>query len=158
MINLSKATTRRKKRIGRGYGSGKGGHTSGRGQKGQKSRKSLGVLFEGVKVKKSLIKRLPLRRGKGKFHSKKKPLIIKTDYLNIIPSGTLVNLETLIKYNIVNKGEAEEFGVKILGNARVAKKLTISIPISRSAAKDVEKAGGKVLLVNSKLNAQKSKN
>ena len=39
------------KRLGRGYGSGKGGHTSGRGQKGQKSRTNIHILFEGLKVK-----------------------------------------------------------------------------------------------------------
>lgn len=52
-------------------GSGKGSHTSGRGQKGQKSRGTIGVLFEGMKVRKSFLKRLPLMRGKGKFHAKK---------------------------------------------------------------------------------------
>jgi len=52
-------------------GSGKGSHTSGRGQKGQKSRgNKIGVLFEGMKMKKSYLKRLPLMRGKGKFHAK----------------------------------------------------------------------------------------
>ena len=52
---LEKTVTKRKKRVGRGYGSGKGGHTSGRGQKGQKSRSHIGILFEGMKVKKSLV-------------------------------------------------------------------------------------------------------
>ena len=70
-MNLPKIITRSKKRPGRGYGSGRGGHTSGRGQKGQKSRGKIGVLFEGVKMKKSFLKRLPLARGKGKFHAKK---------------------------------------------------------------------------------------
>lgn len=62
-----------KKRLGRGYGSGKGGHTSGRGQKGQKSRTNIHILFEGLKVKKSTIKKFPLLRGKGKFLAKPKP-------------------------------------------------------------------------------------
>jgi len=64
-----------KKRLGRGYGSGKGGHTSGRGQKGQKSRTKIHFLFEGVKVKKSTLKKLPLLRGKGKFLAKKRPKV-----------------------------------------------------------------------------------
>jgi len=145
MMNLPKVTTRRKKRLGRGYGSGKGGHTSGRGQKGQKSRKNLGILFEGVKVKKSLIKRLPLKRGKGRFHSKGKPLIIKTDYLNVLPAGTLVNLEALVKHKIVNKKDAEKYGVKILGDGKIGKKFIIAVRISKSAAKGVERAGGKVV-------------
>ncbi len=69
-FKLPKIVARGKKRVGRGRGSGKGGHTVGRGQKGQKARGKVGVLFEGMKMKKSLIKRLPLQRGKGKFHTK----------------------------------------------------------------------------------------
>lgn len=71
MIRLPKVVQKSKKRVGRGMGSGKGSHTSGRGQKGQKSRGTIGVLFEGMKMRKSLLKRLPLMRGKGKFHPKK---------------------------------------------------------------------------------------
>lgn len=67
---LPKVVAKSKKRVGRGMGSGKGSHTSGRGQKGQKSRGTIGVLFEGMKVRKSFLKRLPLLRGKGKSHPK----------------------------------------------------------------------------------------
>lgn len=71
MTQLPKIVAKSKKRVGRGMGSGKGSHTSGRGQKGQKSRGTIGVLFEGMKMRKSFLKRLPLVRGKGKFHAKK---------------------------------------------------------------------------------------
>lgn len=71
IMKLPKVVEKRKKRVGRGMGSGKGSHTSGRGQKGQKTRRKIGVIFEGVKMKKSLLKRLPKMRGKGKFHPKK---------------------------------------------------------------------------------------
>lgn len=71
MIRLPKVVAKSKKRVGRGMGSGKGSHTSGRGQKGQKSRGTIGVLFEGMKMRKSMLKRLPLLRGKGKFKAKK---------------------------------------------------------------------------------------
>ncbi len=71
MTNLPKVVAKSKKRVGRGMGSGKGSHTSSRGQKGQKSRGHIGVLFEGMKMRKSFLKRLPLIRGKGKFHAKK---------------------------------------------------------------------------------------
>jgi large subunit ribosomal protein L15 len=70
MINLPKIVSKSKKRVGRGMGSGKGSHTVGRGQKGQKSMKDLHILFEGMKTKKSFLKRLPLLRGKGKFKSR----------------------------------------------------------------------------------------
>ncbi len=144
MIQLPKIVKPGKKRIGRGYGSGKGGHTVGRGQKGQKARGKIGIIFEGVKVKKSLIKRLPLRRGKGKFKAKDKPIIVNLEVLNLLPSGSKVDLETLINSGIVDK-EAKEFGVKILGNGEIKKKLLIYLPISKSAAKKIEKAGGKVV-------------
>lgn len=71
MIKLPKIVGRKLKRLGRGMGSGKGSHTSSRGQKGQKSNKDLHILFEGLKVKKSLLKRLPKLRGKGKFLPKR---------------------------------------------------------------------------------------
>src|SRR5689334_433299 len=113
MAKLLKVVTRRRKILGRGIGSGKGGHTSSRGQKGQKSRTKVGILFEGLKMKKSLIKRLPLRRGKGKFVAGKKPLVIKTDYLNLLPAGSVVTVDLLIKEKIVDES-AREYGVKIL--------------------------------------------
>jgi len=141
---LPKIVKNRKKRIGRGIGSGKGGHTSGRGQKGQKSRSKISVLFQGVKVKKSLIKRLPLRRGKGKFSSSAKPLVVNLSILNIFENGQEVNLESLIKKGIVAGQDAKSFGVKILGDGELTKKLKISLPISKSAIKKVEKAGGEI--------------
>lgn len=141
---LPKIVEKRKKRVGRGIGSGKGGHTSGRGQKGQKTRDNIPILFEGVKVRKSLIKRLPLRRGKDKFKSKDKPIIIKLSLLNLYGSGEEVSYESLVKKNIVEAEDARRFGVKILGDGDLDKKLTVKVPISKSAAKKVEKAGGKL--------------
>ncbi|OGM11591.1 hypothetical protein A2Z22_02225 [Candidatus Woesebacteria bacterium RBG_16_34_12] len=142
---LTKIVLKKKKRRGRGYGSGRGGHTVGRGAKGQKARGNIGVIFEGIKVKKSLIKRLPLGRGKGKFKAKEKPIIIKLSYLNLLTSGSRVNIDTLVKNTIVKENDAQKYGVKILGDGELKKKLIIEIPISKSAAKKVEKAGGKIV-------------
>lgn len=144
----SKIIIRRSKRVGRGYGSGKGGHTTGRGQKGQKARRKIGVIFEGYKVKKSIIKRLPLRRGRGKFSPHSKPIIIKTSLLNLLPQDSTVDIQFLVKMGIVNKRDADLFGVKILGDGSVEKKLKIAVPISHSAAKLIEKAGGEMLNLN----------
>lgn len=143
--DLAKVVKRSKKRLGRGYGSGKGGHTSGRGQKGQKSRGRIGILFEGVKVKKSLLKKLPFQRGKGKHLAGKKPLIINLSVIDMLPSGKTVDVDMLVKNKIVDKSDAEKYGVKILGDGKLTKKFTISLPISKSAAKKVEKAGGKII-------------
>lgn len=153
---LPKIKEKSKKRPGRGYGSGRGGHTSGRGQKGQKARRKINVLFEGVKVKKSLIKKLPFQRGKGKNKAGKKPMIVNLEYLNILPTGSKVDIDLLIKQKIVQKEDAEKFGVKILGDGELKKKLIINLPISKSAAKKVEKAGGSVEL--KKTSELKSKN
>jgi large subunit ribosomal protein L15 len=141
---MIKVKTKSKKRVGRGYGSGKGGHTVGRGQKGQKTRGKTGILFEGVKVKKSLLRRLPMRRGKDKFSAHPKPIIIKTDYLNMLKDGSKVNFDMLIKAGIV-KLEDKAVGVKILGGGELKKKLEVSLPTSKSAREIIEKAGGKIV-------------
>lgn len=67
---LPRVVARGRKRVGRGFGSGKGGHTVGRGQKGQKSRERVSISFFGTKMKKSLLKRLPMQRGKGRLKSR----------------------------------------------------------------------------------------
>ncbi len=152
---LPKIVQRSKKRTGRGYGSGKGGHTVGKGQKGQKTRGRISVIFEGVKVRKSLIKRLPFKRGKGKFGPSGKPVIVKLASLEILPKGAKVDTETLIKNGIVNKEDIDRVGVKVLGNSEITKALTILVPISRSAARRVETAGGKVEVSNKKLGNNK---
>jgi large subunit ribosomal protein L15 len=144
MIDLPKVVKRRNKRVGRGHGSGKGAHTSGRGQKGQKSRRKVHVLFEGYKVKKSLLRRLPLQRGKGKFKASTKPVVVSLEVLNLLPVGTTVNVDSLVKAHIVKESDAKEYGVKILGGGKLTKKLIIALPISKSAASQVTEVGGKI--------------
>jgi len=144
MTNLPKIVKKSDKRVGRGIGSGKGGHTVGRGQKGQKSRRKIGVIFEGVKIKKSLLIRLPVRRGKEKLKPSSKPLIVNLKYLEILPSGTLVNIENLVKYKVVDSRDAKRFGLKILGDGKLTKKLEIALPISKSAMEKVKKVGGSI--------------
>lgn len=145
---LPKIVKKGNKRVGRGYGSGKGGHTAGRGMKGQKSRSSIGILFEGLKMKKSFIKRLPFQRGKGKFKAKTKPLIVNIEELNDLRSGSRVDIKTLIDSDIVKRSEAKKSGVKILGKGKLTKKLTVELPVSVSAFEKIKKAGGKVVEKN----------
>jgi len=133
-----------KKRVGRGYGSGRGGHTSGRGTKGQKARASVGVLFEGVKIRKSLLHRLPFVRGKDRFRPKPKPLVINLDVLNIFKDGTKVDIETLSKAGVFRLSDAKKYGVKILGGGKLERKLIVCLPVSGSAKEKIEKSGGKV--------------
>lgn len=143
---LPKITHRKKKRLGRGLGSGKGGHTVGRGTYGQKAREKIPLTFEGTKMKKSLLKRLPMRRGKEKFKSlKSDPLIINVKLLNLFQKGEKVNLKSLIEKRVVDAKEAKEFGVKILGDGKIGVALEVGLPCSGGAAKKIQKAGGKVL-------------
>jgi large subunit ribosomal protein L15 len=144
---LPKTTTKPKKRVGRGYGSGKGGHTVGRGAKGQKARSKVKLGFEGAKTKKSLLKRLPLLRGKGKLKSREpKPVIVNLKYLNVLPKDTKVTLESLDKHGVISQVEGKRFGVKILGEGKIEKALTVNLPVSQGAKKKIEKAGGKVVV------------
>lgn len=145
MINkLTKIVAKRKKRLGHGMGSGKGGHTSGRGMKGQKARGVIYPLFEGTKTKKSLLQRLPLQRGKGKLKPRKrKPFLLDLESLNKLPQKSIVDLPTLVKSGIVDKSLAK-YGVKILSYGELKNALTIRLPVSFSAREKIQKAGGVV--------------
>ncbi len=138
-LELPKIVRRPKKRIGRGHGSGKV-KTSGRGTKGQKARGHMPMGFEGGQL--SLIKRLPLLRGKGKNASNRPNMYeIQTTELNALPKGTRVTLETLRKNGIITKDVRR---VKIIGSAAITVPLTVEVPCSTGATKTIEKAGGSV--------------
>jgi len=145
LSQLPKTTTKAKKRLGRGYGSGKGGHTVGRGQKGQKSRTQIPLLFTGTKNKKSLIQRTPVLRGKNKMKPlRPKPLIVQLSELNRFKKGTEITLETLINAKLVNSKEVRKRGVKILADSDIQHPLKVMIPVSKAARQKIEKAGGSV--------------
>jgi large subunit ribosomal protein L15 len=142
MNNLPKITSKRTRRLGQGHGTGRG-KTAGRGQKGQNARSKRALSFEGGAL--PLIKRLPFRRGKGRnFSLNNKPLIVNLKALNILPSKTVVDIDSLIKHNIVVEEDAKRFGVKILGDGELKGAFTIKLPISKQARRKVEKLGGKV--------------
>lgn len=140
--SLVKITRSKKKRLGQGHGSGRG-KTSGRGTKGQKARGKIPLSFEGGAV--SLIKRLPFRRGKGRNKAfKRKPVIINVKALNLLPKGSRVDTETLIKHHIVDPKDARFYGIKILGEGELLVPLTIALPLSKGAKDKIIKAGGKI--------------
>lgn len=139
--SLPKIVSRPKKRVGRGHGSGKV-KTSGRGTKGQKARENIGLKFAGSSLQASWLKRLPLVRGKGKNRSHQpKSFIVNLKYLNSLKPQTEVTLESLKKNKIIENGIAK---VKILGDGEITIPLIIKLPISKSAAKKIEKAEGKI--------------
>lgn len=142
LSNLEKLTTKKKKRVGLGHGSGRG-KTSGRGTKGLKARGNVPLDFEGGNL--PLIKRLPFLRGKGRNKSLQvKPFVINVSALNVFPKNSVVDLETLAKHNLVNLSEAKQVGVKILGDGELGVALTVKVSTSKGAAEKIKKAGGLV--------------
>lgn len=140
---LPKTKKQGKKRAGRGYGSGRGGHTAGRGAKGQKARSKVKIWFEGGQL--ALIRRLPKTRGKGRFKPlKDSPVIINLSDISHLAKGSEITQEKLIKEGIINKKEAEEYSVKMLGGGEVKKAFIVKVKTSKSAKAKIEKAGGKV--------------
>lgn len=139
---LPKITKRKKKRLGLGHGSGRV-KTSGRGTKGQKARNKVPLYFEGGAL--SLIKRLPFQRGKARNKVfKRKPIGINVKYLNLLEKNTSVDIKALVSKNIVKDEDARLYGVKILGDGELKVALTVLLPVTKGAAKKIEKAGGKV--------------
>lgn len=140
--NLTKINKKGKKRLGQGHGSGRV-KTAGRGTKGQKARNKVSLSFEGGAL--SLIKRLPFRRGKDRNHSyKNTPVIVNIKALELLKAGTVVDIKALVSAKIVKEEDANEYGVKILGDGKLTKSYTVKLPISKRAAEKVKKAGGSV--------------
>lgn len=141
-MQLVQITQKKKRRLGQGHGSGRV-KTSGRGTKGQKARGKIPLYFEGGALR--LIKRLPFRRGKGRNKVfKKQFMVVNVSALNLLPEGTTVTIEELIKHKIVAAKDAHEYGVKVLGDGDLKVSLIVNLPVSQSAAQKIEKAGGRV--------------
>lgn len=141
LSSLAKIVKKRHKRLGQGHGSGRG-KTAGRGTKGQNAKGSRPLSFEGGAL--TLIKRLPFMRGKGKNKSfKNQPIVINVKFLNLLKKGTIVDIKSLIENKIVNS-DARKYGVKILGDGKLAVSLIVKLPVSKGAAKKIEQAGGTV--------------
>lgn len=127
------------KRLGRGIGSGKG-KTSGKGHKGQWARSGGGVRpgFEGGQM--PITRRLP-KRGFNNFF-KKIYATVNVDALNVFEDGTVVTAELLYENRII--GKIEEYGLKVLGEGTLTKKITVQAnKFSASAKEKIEQAGGK---------------
>ena len=130
------------KRKGLGIGTGNG-KTAGRGHKGQKARSGGGVRigFEGGQM--PLARRLP-KRGFNNIFAK--PLeAINVASLNKFEDGATVNVCDLLEKGILSKCE---YGVKVLGNGSLTKKLTVrATAFSASAKEKIEAAGGKAEVI-----------
>ena len=128
-------------RVGRGLGSGLG-KTSGRGQKGQKSRSGGGVRrgFEGGQT--PLYRRLPKRGFNNKFAK---------DYVEVTltmlnkATTEVVDKDSLIKDGIIAKAKD---GIVVIATGKLDKKLTVkAVRFTKSAKEKIEALGGKAEVI-----------
>lgn len=138
-LSQRKGTKNPKKRLGRGYGSGKGGHTASRGQKGQKSRSgSSGHLRRGMR---RLVLATPKLRGfKSPIAKAQVVSLAQIDALYI--AKEVVSPNTLIKKGLIADAKMP---VKILASGEISKAVTVKkCAVSKTATQKIEAVGGKV--------------
>ena len=132
----------KRKRVGRGPGSGLG-KTSGRGEKGQKSRSgySRRLGFEGGQM--PLVRRVPKRGFTNIF--RKEYAVINLERLDTL-EGAKFSPESLIEAGVIKNLRS---GLKVLGEGEIKRAIEISAHrVSKSAREKIEAAGGKVELLD----------
>ncbi len=144
LSNLPKVIETAKKRLGRGPGSGKGMHTVGRGQKGQKTRGVIPLWFEGGQL--PLVRRTPFIKGKHRFQViKLQPITVNFDRLEKFEENSVIDALFLATALKTSEKEAKR-GFKVIATGKLSKALQIAVPASAGAIVAIEKAGGKYLL------------
>lgn len=138
-LSPAAGSTKERKRIGRGAGSGQG-KTAGKGHKGQKARAGRGMRpgFEGGQM--PLQRRLP-KRGFNNIFRKEIAIVNVAAIDAAFDNGAVVTIDALVEKGLVKK---ELDGVKVLGHGEVSKSLTVQAnAFSESAKQKLEAAGGK---------------
>lgn len=141
-LRPAKGATRKRKRIGRGEGSG-WGVTAGRGNKGYRSRagSKRRAWFEGGQM--------PLQRRLPKFGFKR-PEKIAFQVVNVGDLKRLENLETITKDDLLKSQliRKKNIPVKLLGDGEIDRKINIQVDaVSKTAKEKIEKLGGVVTLI-----------
>ena len=152
-INSGIQKNKKRKRVGRGIGSGHG-KTCGRGHKGQGARAgfSMKPTFEGGQM--PLVRRIP-KRGFNNQWALKVVAVNVSDLEAVFDAGAEINPETLREKNLAK----EKYDVlKILGDGELTKKFTVKAHrFSKSALEKIEKAGGEVVVLPGKKPVVKNK-
>lgn len=135
-------STKRKRRIGRGIGSGMG-KTATRGTKGQKARRQIPSHFEGGQT--PIHRRLPVKKGFRNINHKEFAIVNLDDLEKLFEKGAEVTPETLMKTGVI---PGFKDGVKILAFGTLSKKLKVSAhKFSKAAQAAIEKVGGEVTVL-----------
>ncbi|MDI6615611.1 MAG: 50S ribosomal protein L15 [Syntrophaceae bacterium] len=141
-LRPANGATKKRKRVGRGDGSGHGG-TSCRGSKGQNARSGGGVRpgFEGGQM--PLARRLPKRGFYNRFG--KNIVIVNVGRLGVFPKDSIVDADALMTSGILKKtGDA----IKVLGKGTIEHPLTVKVhAVSRGAREKIESSGGRVEVI-----------
>ena len=135
---------KKKVRVGRGIGSGKG-KTSSRGHKGQKSRSGVSIpaWFEGGQM--PLVRRIPKSGPRRTGHVRVEYNVVNVQALGMFEDGATVSLEKMFELGLV-KGKKTK--VKILGDGEVEKKLTVQAhKFSKTAVEKIEAMGGTIEVI-----------
>lgn len=144
-LKSSPGSKKRRKRVGRGTGSGMG-KTSGRGMKGQGARSGggKGPYFEGGQL--PLVRRLPFRRGfTNIWRIEYKPINVGLLQEKFGDSGQEVTPETLVEAGMIKRSDK---AVAILGDGELTTALTVKAHrFSKSAKEKIEAVGGSVEVV-----------
>lgn len=141
-LKPAEGARKERNRVGRGQGSGNG-KLAGRGQGGQGQRSGKGVRlgFEGGQQ--PLFRRLP-KRGFTNIN-RKEYTIVNLDTLNMFEEGTLVSPALLFEAGVIKK---ELSGIKILGEGKLEKKLTVQAhKFSKTAEEAITAAGGSIEVI-----------
>jgi len=133
----------KKRRVGRGIGSGMG-KTATRGEKGQGKRRQIHPNFEGGQT--PIQRRAPVKKGFRNINHKEYSIVNLDDLQNLFEDGAEVTPETLIAAGIISKDIKD--GVKILGFGELSKKLKVSAhKFSKSAVEAIVAKGGEAIVV-----------
>lgn len=142
-LSPANGSTKERKRIGRGAGSGQG-KTAGKGHKGQKARAGRGMRpgFEGGQM--PLQRRIP-KRGFVNIFRTEMAIVNVAKLEKCFEAGETVTVEALVEKGLVKKVLD---GVKVLGNGDITKALTVQAnAFSESAKAKIEAAGGKIEVI-----------
>lgn len=142
-LSPANGSTKARKRIGRGTGSGQG-KTAGKGHKGQKARAGRGMRpgFEGGQM--PLQRRIP-KRGFVNIFRTEMAIVNLASLEKAFNAGETVTVEALVEKGLVKKVLD---GVKVLGNGEITKALTVQAnAFSESAKQKIEAAGGKTEVI-----------
>jgi large subunit ribosomal protein L15 len=148
-LQPAEGATKKRKRIGRGQGSGRGG-TATKGHKGHAARSGFSMRpgFEGGQM--PIQRRLPKFGFKNPFRKEYNVVTLErlSAFVETRPGVSEINLELLLKHRVVRK---KNLPLKVLSNGGIEKAIKITVnKISASAKEAIEKAGGSVEILEQK--------